>query len=99
MKSNELNDFMIGKWQSGQRESEWGTFTMKITFNGNHEFKVESFFGESQEPIIIEGTYKVVESTLIATSWNNGKPIAVSTENNKLILEIASEPPLILQRN
>ena len=99
MKNDELNHFMIGKWQSGQRESEWGTFTIKVTFSDNQEFKVESFFGESEEPIVVEGTYKVVESTLIANSWNDGKPIAVSTEDNKLILEIASEPPLILERN
>lgn len=96
--NDEWEQFILGKWESDQRGSEWGMFVMQATFENNHKFRVESFFGESQELMVVEGEYKVVGSNLITTTWNAGKPIEMNMQNNDIILKIPGEEPLLLHR-
>jgi len=98
MNSDDLDKFIVGKWESGKRETEMGVIIIKVTFTDKNTFKTECFFGEESTPLIMEGVFKLIGSHLIATSWNKGEPINISSEKNKLILEIKNEPPLILHR-
>jgi len=98
MKNANLASFIVGKWESEAKDSEWGVVTMKITFTEKNTFKVENFFGEQTTPLIIEGSYTFDGSHIIAKAWNKGKPIKVSKENNKLILETNEDLPIVLHR-
>ena len=97
--SDDLFGFIIGKWETGERDSEWGIVNVRITFTENNTFKIENILKENPaKPLTIEGDFKLVGSHLIASSWNDGEPINIIKKNEILVLEIDDEPSIIVHR-
>jgi hypothetical protein len=98
MNSNDISTYIIGDWQSEQRETEWGIMKIQATFYSDHKFKVENFFEGKPDPVVIEGKYRLENSKLYSDSWNKGNPITVHYKNDKLILDIDDDHPIVFNR-
>ena len=72
------------------------TFPNEIVKKVN-QLRIESFFGDQTDPIVIEDSFVLIHSYLISPSWNKGVPINIGLQNNHLKLIIKNEEPLLLK--
>lgn len=100
-------DMIIGTWESQKLESEMGLVRHVLTFNQQHQFRLESYFSEAEdgdeqneEPIAIEGGFEVIGERLFAKQLNKDGPLAFKFYNGgqQMSLKLSGQQPVLFDR-
>lgn len=83
----------MGTWESTVFKSKLGRQRFEFTFEADGEFDVQGFpIDESEgEPYRRSGTYRILNGKFVSPAINDGRPVAISFEQGRLIFAIDEE--------